>query len=82
MDNQEDIFNIIVKYFSTLYSKEDWDCPLFNNLDFACIGTEKAQWLEMDFVKEVRKVVFDLVGDKLQVWMDSLPFFQLFWDKT
>lgn len=48
----KDIFKKIIEYFTSIHTKEEWNKPLLDNLDFSCIGGDKVAWLERD-VEEV-----------------------------
>lgn len=81
LERKEEIINHIKEYFVSLYSKDAWERPSLDNLEFAGIGDEKAQWLERKFEEEeVRQAIFSLAGDKAP-GPNGFPmaFFQSFW---
>lgn len=53
LETREEITAHIVHYFSFLYSREERVRPKLDNLGFATLKEEKAQWLERDFDTEV-----------------------------
>lgn len=54
--NRDDIINHITDFFRSLYSRDEWDRPLLDNLNFACIREESAQWMDRVFKEgEIRK---------------------------
>ena len=59
-----------------------WERPSLDNLEFAGIGDEKAQWIERKFEEEeIRQAVFSCAGDKApQPNGFPMAFFQRFWD--
>lgn len=72
----------IIDFFRSLYTKEEWDRPTLDNLNFAVIMDDIASWLESEFdEQEVREAVFNASGDK-SLGPDGYPmtFFQHFWD--
>lgn len=82
--NCDDIINHIKDFSCSLYSRDEWYRPLLDNLDFACIGEESAQWMEREFEEEeICKAVFDLGREKAP-GPDGFPvaFFQIFWADT
>lgn len=81
LEKREDIGHHIEDFFTTLYSKEEWERPLLNNLVFNSIGGDNAHWLLRPFEEEeVSHAVFDFAGDK-SPGPDGFPmaFFQRFW---
>ena len=75
-EGRDEIVQHILNYFSFL-----WNRPSLDNLEFARLETEEAQWLERRFEEEeVRAAIFALVGDKA-LGPDGFPmaFFQCFW---
>lgn len=78
--NKEDIVEHVLSFYSNLYSKEVWNCPLLDNLEFSLLDEESADWLEKSFYEnEVKLAVFNLGGDR-SPGLDGfhLIFFQRF----
>lgn len=46
VEKKDDITKLIIEYFVSLYSRESWDRPTLDSLDFNCIGIERDSWLE------------------------------------
>lgn len=70
----------VLSFYSNLYSKEVWNCPLLDNLEFSLLDEESADWLEKSFDEnEVKMAVFNLGGDR-SPFLDGFPliFFQRF----
>lgn len=81
LEGRDKIDQHILNYFSSLYSKENWNRPSLDNLEFARFEIEEAQWIERRFEEEeVRAAIFALAGDKA-LGPDGFPmaFFQRFW---
>ena len=64
LESKDEIVQHIQNYFISLYSKDQWNRPSFDNLDFATLEFKQAQWLQRKFEEEVRAAIFALVGDK------------------
>lgn len=52
LEDRESITKHIIDFFENLCSKEDRSCPSLDNLEFANIGEERADWLEKAFKEE------------------------------
>lgn len=79
VEKKDDITNLIIEYFVSLYSWESWDRPTRDNLDFNCIGMERASWLKRKFKEEeVREAIFSLAGDKADRMVSQWLFSNIF----
>lgn len=71
LKDHEAIIEHVKEYFSSHYSKEEWEQPRLSKLDFASIGNDQIQWLERNHEEEeVHQAVFPLVVIKPKVQMD------------
>lgn len=75
---QEGITEHVLDYYKNPFTKEEWNRPTLDTLEFASIGEENADWLEREFSEEeVKAAVFVLGGDKA-LGLEGFPmaFFQ------
>lgn len=65
VDNMEKIKEESIRFFASLYSKEQRDRPLIKNLFNQSLELAEAEALEGPFfTEEIKKVVFDMAKDK------------------
>ena len=72
----------MVNFYTDLFTKEDWDHPSLDNLDFIPLEETDSDWLEKAFdEEEVKVVVFNMKGEKAP-GLDGFPlaFFQRIWE--
>lgn len=82
MEDFERIKEEAIRYYSTLYSKEDGNRPCIENLFSKSLGEEEAKMLEVPFsLDEIREVILDMAGDKSpRPDGFSMCFYQFCWD--
>lgn len=80
--DHEEIERTISSFYENLFSEEVLDRLILDGLDWYPILEDQARWLERPFeVVEIKKVVFDLEGDKASGPDGfSLSFFQECWE--
>eukprot|EP00268_Persea_americana_P008169 TRINITY_DN13144_c0_g1_i12.p1 TRINITY_DN13144_c0_g1~~TRINITY_DN13144_c0_g1_i12.p1 ORF type:complete len:489 (+),score=85.97 TRINITY_DN13144_c0_g1_i12:613-2079(+) len=82
LQSEEEITGHVVDFYTELFTKEDWDRPSLDNLDFISLEESDSDWLEKAFdEEEVKAAVFNKKGEKAP-GPDGFPlaFFQRFWE--
>lgn len=65
VEKKEELIGTRKYYFVSLYTKEIWERPSLDNLEFEGIGEERALWLERKFEEEeVREAIHAMAEDK------------------
>lgn len=65
LESKKDISEHVVAFFKDFFSKEEWERPVLDNVDFPFIDLAKADDLDKEFEEqEVKAAVFDLGRDK------------------
>lgn len=73
IEDRESITTHVIDFFRSLYTKEDWDRPVLDYLQFETISEDNVSWLQREFdEQDIKEAVFSSSGEK-SVGPDGFP---------